>query len=307
MLAGAVSREEWAQTAKKVEALGYATLLMPDHFSTQFAPVPALVAAAEATSRLRVGSFVFDNDFRHPALLAREAATIDVLTGGRFELGLGAGWKATEYAQAGIAFDSPGIRVGRMEEGLQVLKRLWAGSPADFTGRHYQISELDGLPKPVQQPHPPILIGGGGRRVLSIAAREADIVSLAPRVTPQETADPASLTISGTDQKVKWIREAAGARFGELELNIYFGAPVLITGDRRSAARAVADQRRASYGVSEDVVLESPHFAIGTVDQIVEDLRARRDRFHLSYVVVGRGGPSDIDAFAPVVERLAGT
>src|SRR5438876_677403 len=181
---GSKSRAEWIGIARQAEALGYSTLLIPDHLGDQLSPIPALVAAADATSTLRIGSLVFDNDFRHPVMLAKEAATLDVLSGGRFELGIGAGWLRSEYEQAGIPYDPPGVRVGRMEEALQIIKGLFADRPVTFSGTYYKVSALEGQPKPVQRPHPPILIGGGGKRILSIAAREATIVGFLPIVRP---------------------------------------------------------------------------------------------------------------------------
>src|SRR6266700_7613977 len=234
---GSKSRTEWIGIARQAEVLGYSTLLIPDHLGDQLAPIPALVAAADATSTLRVGSLVFDNDFRHPVVLAKEAATLDVLSGGRLELGLGAGWLTTDYEQSGIPCDPPGIRIDRMVEGLRVVKGLLGDGPLTFRGEHYAIAGLDGRPKPVQRPHPPVLIGGGGRRILTIAAREADIVGigtnlrsgrigphLAENVTPEATA-----------RKVGWVREAAGDRFDQVELQM--GIFLLqVTGDREAAA-----------------------------------------------------------------------
>src|SRR5207253_6767082 len=171
-------REHWVQQARRAEELGYSTFLLPDHYVNDLATTPALAIAAEATNTLRVGSFVFDNDFRHPAAVAKEAATLDLLSDGRFELGIGAGWHGPEYQQTGIPFEPPGVRVGRLEEAVTIIKALFGEEPVNFSGKHYTINGLVGLPKPVQRPHPPILIAGGGKRVLSLAAREADIVGL---------------------------------------------------------------------------------------------------------------------------------
>jgi probable F420-dependent oxidoreductase len=166
-----VSKRAWVEQARRAEALGYAVFLVADHVADiPFAPVPALVAAADATTSLRVGCTVFCNDYRHPALLAKEAATVDVLTDGRFEFGLGAGWLKAEHDQAGIPFDPPGVRVARMEEALRVIKALWAGEPVHHRGAHYAIAGLAGTPLPVQRPHPPVFVGGGGKRLLSVAA-----------------------------------------------------------------------------------------------------------------------------------------
>src|SRR6202165_3252471 len=174
----APSARAWQDTARQVESLGYSALYLPDHFGSQLATIAALMAAADATTRLRAGSLVFDNAYRHPAVLAKEAATLDLLSDGRFDLGLGAGWMASDYQQAGMPYDSAGTRIERLEEGLQIVKGLLGGGTFSFTGKHYQIKDLEGSPLPVQKPHPPILLGGGGRRMLRLAAREADIVNV---------------------------------------------------------------------------------------------------------------------------------
>ena len=221
-LSTAPSGEAWAAVARKAEDLGYSTLFMPDHFGDQLAPVPALMAAADATTTLRVGALVLDNDYKHPVVLAKEAATIDVLSGGRLEFGIGAGWMNTDYEQSGIPKDRDGVRIARMAEALEVYKGLWADGAYSFSGEHYTITELDGLPKPVQQPHPPILIGGGGPKVLGIAGRHADIVGINPSI-PKGYVDASAAqdtTPERVDQKVQWLRDGAGDRFDDLELNV---------------------------------------------------------------------------------------
>ncbi|HSP27203.1 MAG TPA: TIGR03621 family F420-dependent LLM class oxidoreductase, partial [Ilumatobacteraceae bacterium] len=177
-LSAAATAREWTETARRTEALGYAVATMPDHFTGQLAPMPALQAVLDATTTLRAGALVFDNDYKHPAILAKELATMDVLSDGRVEIGLGAGWMISDYEQLGLPYDRPGVRIDRFVEGLAVLRGAMANGPFDFAGEHYTISGYDGLPQPVQSPHPPILIGGGGPRVLTIAAREADIVGV---------------------------------------------------------------------------------------------------------------------------------
>jgi probable F420-dependent oxidoreductase len=305
---GVISRSAFKELARRAESLGFSTLLIPDHFQEQLAPVPALLLAAESTQRLRVGSFVFGNDYRHPAVLAKEAATLDLLTEGRLELGIGAGWLRQEYEQVGLRYDPPAVRVERFEETVKILKGLFADGPFTFSGKYYQITGLENFPKPVQRPHPPILIGGGGRRLLSIAGREADIVGLAPRVPTPERVDPVTATAAATAEKVSWIREAAGQRFEEIEINTYPSLiPAMIRDDRRAAAREVLErlgkQFPAGTPLSEDDVLDSPHIFIGTVDQMVEKMLGLRERFAISYFLI----PDDvIDAFAPVVEHLAG-
>jgi probable F420-dependent oxidoreductase len=296
----ASATEDWVALARKTEDLGYSTLFVPDHFGEQLAPVPALMAAADATTELRVGALVFDNDYKHPVVLAKEAATIDVLSGGRFELGLGAGWLASDYEQSGIPYDPPKVRVDRFVEGLAVLKGLFADGPFDFDGEHYRISSLDGKPAPVTRPHPPILIGGGGKRMLSIAAREADIVGINPQIISGaiDAAAAADTVASAWDRKVGWVKEAAGDRFDDLELNC-LTYTCIITDDRDG----MAERLGPIFGVEASEVPQIPHVFLGTVDQICDDIEQRRDRWGVSYFVVQRDG---LDAFAPVVARLAG-
>jgi probable F420-dependent oxidoreductase len=298
---GAPNARAWREKARLVEALGYSTLYLPDHFSEQLSPIAALMSAADATTRLRIGSLVFDNDYRHPVVLAKECATIDVLSEGRLDLGLGAGWQATDYDEAGIPYDSPGTRIERMAEGLQVIKGLMAGGKFSFSGRHYEIKELEGSPLPVQKPHPPILLGGGGRKILSLAAREADIVNVnfdlrAGRISRSMLRTGLA---DATDEKISWIKEAAGDRMEHIELSItIFLASV--TDDRETMAGSIG----TGFGAEARDVLEVPHFLIGTEDDIVEDLRRRRERFGISYVIVH----GDVaESLAPVVERLLGT
>jgi probable F420-dependent oxidoreductase len=290
----------WAERARRVEQLGYAILQMPDHFREQLAPVPALTAAALATTRLRVGSLVFSNDFRHPVVLAKEAATLDVLSGGRFELGLGSGWLREEYDQAGILFDAPGTRIERMAEAVSVVKGLLAGEPVHFTGRHYTIAGLRGTPTPIQRPHPPLVIGGGGQRLLSLAAREASIVSLVPRARRDGGGlDRGDFGEAAFRQKIEWVRAAAGDRLAALELHTLIQA-VVVT-DRRAIA---AEQLATRFKIGPELVLESPYVLCGTVEEICETLRRRRQTHGISYVTVF---DRDLEVFAPVVERLAAT
>jgi probable F420-dependent oxidoreductase len=310
-----MSRKQLTETARQVESLGYSTLLVPDHFTEQLAPIPALMLAAEATTRLRVGSFVFGNDYHHPAMLAKETATLDLLTDGRLEVGIGAGWFQGEYQQAGLPFDPPATRIDRMQESVQILKGLWREGPFTFSGRHYQIQALEGHPKPLQRPHPPIMIGGGGQRLLTIAGREANIVGLAPRVPAPDRLNPRTegrhpggLTAAATSEKVQWVREAAGARFAEIEINTYpsLGQP-RITDDRRGVAQEMTERLRRRYpnwDLTEDEFLDSPHIFLGTVDQLVEKILGLRQRFGISYVVMISA--EMIEPFAPVVARLAG-
>jgi probable F420-dependent oxidoreductase len=280
--------------------MGYSGLYLPDHLNDQPGPIAALMAAAAATTKLRIGSLVFDNDYRHPVVLAKEAATIDVLSDGRLDLGLGAGWLVSDYEHTGIPYDRAGTRIERLEEALKIIKGCFEGKPFSFTGKHYSIKDMEGKPLPVQKPHPPILLGGGGRRMLTLAAREADIVHInynlnEGRINPKLVRTGMA---EATDEKIAWVRDAAGERLDSIELGftVFFAS---VTDDRESMAAALAP----SMGFETRNVLEMPHFLIGTLDQIEEDLKARRERYGFSDVIV----PGDAaDSLAPIVERLAG-
>jgi probable F420-dependent oxidoreductase len=295
------SAMEWRDAARKLEDLGYSTLFMPDHFGQELAPMPAIAMAAAHTSTLRIGSLVFDNDYKHPAILAKEAATIDLLSDGRLELGIGAGWMRTDYDQLGLPYDPPAVRVDRFEEALRVVKQCFTGEQFSYHGEHYRMTDYAGWPKPVQQPAPPLLIGGGGKRVLSIAAREADIVGINPNLRAGAIGlESAKDSLrEKTDEKVQWVRDAAGARIDEIEIQMRF----FITSVRDNRMK-LAEQMAPAFGVSPEEVLESSATLVGTVDEIIEQLHQRRERWGLSYVVVGL---ENVDEFAPIVAKLAGT
>lgn len=222
MASKAASTSEWTDTARKAEDLGYSALLMPDHFGDQLAPVAALSTAAAVTETLRIGTLVFANDFRHPALLAKETATLDLLSSGRLEVGVGAGWMTDDYAWTGIEHDRAGVRIDRMIESIEVVRGLWGGGPFSFDGEHYTITEMNGLPEPVQTGGPPMIVGGGGKRVLSTAARLADIVGVNPNVGEGKVGPEAiaSMSADATEQKLGWVRDAAGDRFDDVEISI---------------------------------------------------------------------------------------
>jgi probable F420-dependent oxidoreductase len=292
----------WADQARRAEDLGYSALLMPDHFGNQLAPVPALAAVAAATSTLRLGSLVFGNDYRHPVVLAKEAATLDVLSGGRFELSLGAGWMRTDYEEAGITYDTPRVRVERFEEAVAVVQGLLrTDGPFSFDGAYYHVDGHSLLPRPVQRPGPPIIIGGGGKRVLSFAARNADIVSINVNLREgtggPETAPNASP--ERTREKVAWVKEAAGERFDALELNALIGF-VMITDDARGMAEAMAPH----FGIGVDDALHIPLALLGTVDEMVEELQWRREEYGISYWSIESDAWEDL---GPVVSKLSGT
>jgi probable F420-dependent oxidoreductase len=290
----------WAALARRCEDLGYDVLTIADHLDDQLAPMPALMAAADATRELRVGAMVLCNDYRHPAVLAKEAATVDLLSGGRLELGLGAGWMATDFARAGIAMASPATRIDRLAEALTIVKTLLAGERCDVSGEHYTVTGLVGTPRPVQRPRPPILVGGGGPRVLRLAAREADIVGISTVMTSGsiDAAAAATGTAAATDQKLMWIREAAGARWESLELHVRVHL-AMISDDRASVAAALA----AGFGLTPDEALDSPHALCGSVEEIVDTLLERRARWGMSMIGLDVHA---LESFAPVVERLRG-
>ena len=297
----------WADAARRYEALGFSSLHVYDHFEEQLAPIVAMTAAACATTTLRVGCLVFDNDYRHPLVLAKEMATLDVVSGGRVELGIGAGWMGSDYEQAGMTYDRPGVRIDRMIEGVQIIKALHGDGPVDFTGKHYTISGHNALPKPVQRPHTPILIGGGGKRVLTFAAREADIIGLNPRNLGNDAwadTNVGDATDDATDRKVAWIREAAGARFDAIELSIV--VPFIIeTDDRTGMAEGIAAGLPPAGGqvATAAAVLESPYVLLGTLDEMAATLEARRERWGISYIMFN---DDSVDAAAPLVARLVG-
>jgi probable F420-dependent oxidoreductase len=298
------SKSGFIEQARKVEQLGYSTLLVPDHLGDQFASTLALAMAAATTSRIRLGSFVFANDFRHPVLLAKEAATLDVFSNGRFEFGLGAGWMRSEYEQSGIAFDAPRLRIERVAEALQIIKALFAGGPMSCHGKYYSVIDMVGLPSPVQHPHPPILLGGSGKRMLSLAAKEANIVGFMPRTQAEVEADkndPIDISdaLSGAvAQKVEWVRQAARKRFDDLELNVIV-MDVIVTYDRQQAAQQLAQR----YNVDSEQLLDTPHILIGSVEQIREDIQRYRERYAISYFAIWE---EHLEKFAPVVAQLSG-
>ena len=281
----AQSHTAWITTARRVEELGYATLLMPDRLSIgSLAPLTALAVAAQATTSLRIGSYVFCNEYRHPVLLAREAATLDLLSGGRFELGLGAGVGPSEFQQMGLPFANAGTRVGRLEEALQIMKQLFTEETVSFTGKYYTITEMKGNIRPVQQPHLPLLVAGAGERMLKLAAREANIIAIGSKITAQGV-DPTDPTM---EQKIAWIKEAAGERFADLELS-----------------QTIYDMMITDSGTDLSTQAGGPPIPKRpmSTEQAVAHLLEQRDRYGFSYLQVYEG---QMENFAPVVARLAG-
>jgi probable F420-dependent oxidoreductase len=295
-----------AERARRAESLGVTTFAIPDHLvEGNFSPIPYLATVAATTETIRISAFVHNNDLRHPAVLAQDLATLDVLSGGRLDVALGAGWNKPEYEAIGLPFEPVGTRVGRLTEAVAVIKGCFTEGPFSFHGEHYDITDYDAYPKPTQKPHPPLFIGGGGRRILTLAGREANIVGLAPRILSEQRADPTSLTWAAAEEKIGWVREAAGDRFDDLVFNVYpSGSPIVVTHDLQAEARKVIDRHKSRTGVelSEQDVIDSPHIFIGSIDRFVEKFSDLRERLGISSFLVG-----DLSELGPVVERLAGT
>jgi probable F420-dependent oxidoreductase len=293
------SAKGWAELARRTEAAGYEVLTMPDHFTDQLAPIPALMAAASATTTLRVGALVFDNDYKHPVVLAKELATIDLLSDGRLDIGLGAGWMISDYEEAGMPYDSPKVRIDRFIEGVAVIRGAMAEGAFSFSGDHYTITNYNGQPKPIQA-RPPLLIGGGGKRVLSYAAREADIIGINGTLTAGVVGPEAlsTMTAESVDEKVAIVAAAGAHRINDIEMNIrtFF---VKVTNDRAKTVEGISSM----FGVPKDMIDASPFALIGSVEECIEQLLERRERWGLSYTIVGA---ENIDECAPIVAALRG-
>lgn len=292
---------EWLDLARRVEDLGYAGIGIADHFDLQLGPVAALTAAAMVTERLTLGAMVFCNDFRHPALLAKEVATLDQVSDGRARLALGAGWATDDYTWTGIGLDPPGTRINRLAEAVTIVKALLASDdPVSFEGRHYRLDGLVGAPRPVQQPLP-LVLGGGGRRMLSLAAREADVVAVNVSL-PGGVIDPSvgpDATAEHTDTKLRWIRDAAGDRFDDLTLQVRIHVAA-VTDDRQGMAELIG----GGLGLAPDAALASPFALAGDAECLVDTLVERRERWGFSEIGISS---SACEEMAPVVARLAGT
>jgi probable F420-dependent oxidoreductase len=288
----------WADKVRGLEDLGYSVVTLTDHADAPYAALVGLAAAAGATSRLRVGTMVTAADLRYPFMLAKEAATLAMLSDGRFELGIGAGWDADDYAATGLTFDRPGRRIERLAEYVSILRRLWSGDALDHDGEHWHARVTESAAATCKA-SVPLLIGGGGRRVLSLAAEQADIVGVnVPIPGGAFGADAvAAATRQATLERIGWIRAAAGARFDEIELSI---APLtVVTDDRAATIEAVA----ARFGQPPEHVAASPLFLIGSAASIADDLESRRQDYGFSYVVFTGGSET---ALGPLVHELTG-
>lgn len=316
LIAAAQNADELIETARTAEQAGYSTIALNDHFNSSVAPLLGLQAIAGVTSRIRLSTAVLNQDLRHPAVLAKELSTLDVFSGGRLEVGLGAGWVRTDYAQSGIAFEPAARRITRLMETIDILKRLFIESKCSYAGTYFTIADMEGTPSPLQPGGPPILVGGGGRRILSMAARHADIIQVLGASFGTDGAvvdDLSSFRVEAFEQRIDWIADAAGRRFGDIELSLML-VFVAITDDAERAATDFLDflaKTVSRYGgevgrleVRLKALLESPVVAIGTLDEVCDKIRRTRDSLGFNYFVMPYGSrPEDL---APVVERLAG-
>jgi probable F420-dependent oxidoreductase len=299
--------DSWIERIRSYERLGYSTVFCPDHFGPQWDPTALLAAAAAVTTRLRVGSLVYDVDYRHPVVHAKGAATIQLLSGGRHEFGIGAGWMQTDYDEAGMTYDRPGVRIERLDEALQIIRSMWENERTTFSGRHYQIKNIAKAAELPAGTRPKLLIGGGGPRVLRLAGRHADIVGINPslpegKITRNSAAD---LAPERLDEKLRYVREgaeAAGRRFDEIELNSLSFA-VAITDDPTGLRTALA----ANTGMSVEQVASCPIFLTGSAAEIRDGLEKRRERFGLSYIVIQGREQATVEKFAEqIVAPLSG-
>jgi probable F420-dependent oxidoreductase len=300
-LHAATEGRSWTDTVREVEALGYSTLFVPDHFDEGLGPITAMASAAMVTSTLNVGSLVFDCDYRHPAVLAREIASIDQISEGRTEFGLGAGWKKWDYDVSGIRMDRPGVRVDRMIEYTKIVKALFNDEPVTFKGEHFTITDLPGTPRPHRAGGPPILIGGGAPRVLKFAGAHADIVGLNASIHSGEvdTAAAHDAMPSRIDEKSAWLREGAGDRYDQIEINAWLAAAE-VTDDTAGVAEVMGQL----FSADPKDVLASPLTLIGSVSECADRLRERRERWGYSYITIPGEKAKD---FAPLVAQLTGT
>jgi probable F420-dependent oxidoreductase len=297
----AASPAAWKELARRTEDLGYSTLYVPDHLEDQWAPLIACALAAEATTTLKVGSLVLDNDFRHPVVLAKELATLDVVTDGRFECGMGAGWMTADYEQSGIPMDKPSVRIARLAESLDIMSSLWETGRATYTGTHYDVTDAVGSPRPVTPGGPPLVIGGGSRRILTLAGQRAAIASIVPSLAAGAIGPEmaAGAVIDKYAERVAWVREAAGDRAADIELQAW-----TIFVQVAPNASEILTNVAPAFGLTPEQMAAAPLALVGTVDEIVETLQKRREELGFSYIVLHE---AEMDAMAPVIAALAGT
>jgi probable F420-dependent oxidoreductase len=296
---GAPSAEEWLARAKRIEAMGYDTLAMPDHMiGGAWAAMPALAALAPITTKLRLGTLVMDNDFRNPVVFAREVSVLDVISGGRFELGMGAGWLDRDYQGTGIPFDRGRVRVARLAEAVTLMKRLFTEEQVDFAGKFYTVTKAECRPKVVQQPYPPLMIAGGGPEILALAGREADIVAIVPAgITGSGKLANDAVTLETMKTQMKLVRDAAGKRASDIEYSMFLDC--VITDDREQKIAEMAETAKADPAI----IRGSAYRGIGTLDEITAHIRKLQAEVGITYFCLR--GP-DVEKLGPVVAELAG-
>lgn len=297
----ATDGQAWRDLARKTEDLGYTTLYLPDHFGDQWSPTIAMTIAAECTQTLRVGALVYDVDYRHPITQAKEAATLDLAYPGRTIFGIGAGWMKTDYEQAGMSYDSPGTRIDRMKEALTIMKALWADGTCTFKGEHYDITAAQGFPRPSTPGGPPVVIGGGGKKVLTIAAQMADTIGVNPSLAAGVVGPEAAKSALGDvyRERIGWIKDAAGDRFDQLDLQVLTFMTSIVP-NRDEVLANIAPM----FDIAPELASDIPLLMVGTEEEIVEQLQKRREEFGFNDIVV----QGDVmDTFAPIVAKLTGT
>lgn len=296
---GQVPIDQLVHTAQRAEELGYYSATLPDHLEDQPAPLIGLTAIAAHTSSIRLLPLVLANDYRHPVVLAKELATLDHLSGGRLEVGLGAGWMTTDYELSGIQHDSPGTRIRRLAESTDIIQNLLRGNEVGHDGEFYTVTGTLGAPHGYEDSGPPIMLAGGKQKMLTLAGEKADIVGINPGLTAGVIDERAGqdATLERTDQKFEWVRNAAGSRYDSIifQTRIHLA---MITPDRE----AVAAEMAPLLGISAEDALTSPHALVGTVEQVIDDVKRWRQRWGFSYVTIAADAMED---FAPVVEALA--
>ncbi len=304
---GELPADGWQEAVRRIESLGYSSIFLPDHFGKQWDPTTALAGIAAVTERLKVGSLVYDVDYRHPVVFAKAAATLHLMSGGRHEFGIGAGWMETDYVEAGMPYDSPGVRISRLDEALQIITSMWDNERTSFEGEHYTIREIAQAASLKDSGRPPILIGGGGKRLLTLAGRYADIVGINPKMIEGKiTADtPADSAPEMVRKKVGWVRtgaEKAGRNPDEIEFNA-LSFVTAITDDASSLREALGK----SSGMTVEQVADCPLFLTGSASEIRERLEKRREETGISYIVIQGGDDAVLENFAKeIVEPLAG-
>jgi probable F420-dependent oxidoreductase len=294
---------KWAAEVRRIEALGYSSIFCPDHFTSQWDPLTTISAVAAVTARVNVGTLVCDVDYRHPVIYAKAAATLQLISGGRLEFGLGAGWMKSDYEEAGLPYERPGIRIERLDEALQIIRAMWTQTRTSFEGKHYRIREIAQAAPLPEGASPKILIGGGGSRVLGLAGRQADIVGISAtmhggQISAETAADLAPARVR---EKIGWVREGAeraGRDWDEIELN----ALVFIV----AIADNVSELRQtlaSSAGMSVEQVRDCPIFLTGSPAEIQDRLLKQRDETGISYIVIQGGDDERVERFAEEIMR----